>query len=198
MPNDTSLFEPTVNGKALSHGNIISDAQHQREIIPSPGESMIQVIARAASDVTVDITKMQELVTLQRELMSIQAEQAFNASLAELQTKLPRVKKSGEVDFTSSKGRTHYKYAKYEHIDAAIRPLLAAHGFSLSFNCDGNMYIGKLSHARGHFQTAQIKLGADNSGNKNEIQAIGSTLTYAKRILAGMLLNIVTDRKSVV
>jgi hypothetical protein len=53
-------------------------------------------------------------------------------------------------------------------------------------------YTGKLSHVKGHSETRSISLPADSSGGKNSIQAVGSTTSYAKRYLVGMLLNIIT------
>jgi hypothetical protein len=118
--------------------------------------------------------------------------------MARLQPKLPRIEKKGRIDFVSNKTgeRQTTPFARYEDIDAAIRPLLSDEGFSLSFDtewgADGVTARGTLSHRAGHARTATIRLPLDSSGSKNSLQAMGSTVSYAKRYLVGMLLNIVT------
>lgn len=186
MPNDTSLFEPTVNGKALSHGNF----ETNKSLTPERPLSIVEIIGRIASDPSTDVAKMQELLGMQKEFMAIEAEQAFNVSMAMLQSELPPIAKHGVVDH--GQGKTKFKFAKYEHIDAAIRPVLMRHGFSFSFDMRGGIYFGTISHVQGHYKTAQITLKEDVSGSKNSLQAIGSSSSYARRYLVSMLLNIVT------
>jgi uncharacterized protein YyaL (SSP411 family) len=39
-----------------------------------------------------------------------------------------------------------------------------------------------VSHRDGHFEETTLAAGRDESGNKNSIQAVGSTLTYLQRM----------------
>jgi hypothetical protein len=52
-------------------------------------------------------------------------------------------------------------------------------------------YTGKVSHIDGHSRDAQIVLPADTGPGRNAVQSHGSTITYAKRYLLTMLLNLV-------
>lgn len=157
---------------------------------------MMAIIAAAASDQTVDVAKMTALLDMQERIMAKQAEIDFSAAMSRLSGKLAGVKISRTAG-VSYKGEEAFKFAPYEAIDAAIRPLLAEEGFSLSFNSDareggGAVITGTLSHAGGHSRKASLPLPLDNSGGKNNIQGMGSTISYGKRYTVGMLLNIVT------
>lgn len=150
--------------------------------------NMVAVIERAAINPDVGINKMQQLLDMQERIMAKNAEAAFNQAMAKLQPEMPVIERS-------AKGHNS-KYAKYEDIDEQLRPLYTAHGFSVSFTSrkDGQdvIYFGTLRHVDGHAEIAQIDLPADSGGSKNAIQAKASTMTYAKRYLLTMLLNVVT------
>lgn len=159
---------------------------------PAPAQNssaFLAVVERIAQDPNIDVAKVQSVLDMQERVMAKEAEMAFNRAMARLQPKLPVIKKNSKAH--------NSKYAKYEHIDAKIRPLYSAEGFSISFTSkrqqDGSVtYYAHLNHVDGHSVTAEISLDADTSGSKNSIQARGSSVTYAKRYLVCMLFNIVT------
>lgn len=155
--------------------------------------SLIEVISVAASDPNIDPTKMAQIVDLQMRIQEKQAEIAFNEAMSRLQPKLPRIEKNGVIGINST---TKTKYAKYEDIDVAIRPLLAEEGFSISYRTafvEGKLIVnGILRHRMGHKEECSIPLPVDASGAKNATQGMGSTLSYGKRYTLCALLNIVT------
>jgi len=165
-----------------------------------PQGSILAVIARAAADPSVDVTKMSALLELQERVMQKHAEAEYNAAMSRLQPRLPRITKKGKIQYEDKKtGKlVSTPFAKYEDIDAAIRPMLCEEGFSISFGTqtrDGGGLIisATLSHNAGHSRTESMPLPADTSGSKNAIQAMGSTLSYGKRYLVCAMLNIITE-----
>jgi hypothetical protein len=73
-------------------------------------------------------------------------------------------------------------------------------GLSLSFTAPprqadggGAAMVGRLSHVQGAFREAEISLPLDSGPGRNNLQAMGSTISYGKKYLAFMLLNIVTE-----
>ena len=160
---------------------------------PSTGD-FLAVIKQAAMDPSVDVQKMHGLLDVQERMMNKQAEINFNNALGDIQSDLPRIKKSAKI---IHKGQLISTYATYEDIDAVIRPLLQANGFSLRFNSresNGKVVItGTLAHRDGHSITDEIPLSIDSSGAKNNVQGVGSTIAYGKRYLVGMLLNLVFE-----
>lgn len=157
----------------------------------------LQVIQSVVENPNMNPEVIHRLIDAQERVLNKNAEMAFHAAMARLQPRLPRIEKKGKIDFTSKKTGEQQvtPYARYEDIDQAIRPLLSEEGFSLSFNTewgnDGVMASGTLAHREGHHQQASIRLPLDTSGSKNNIQAMGSTISYARRYLTKMLLNIV-------
>lgn len=161
--------------------------------------SIIEVISRAAQDPSIDVEKMTKLVELHERIQLREAKAEYNQAMARLAMQMPRVTRSGVVSYEKNGQKTEaFKFATYEAIDKAIRPLLSAEGFSLSFKTEqreggGVIVTGTLNHIGGHSESASIPVALDTSGGKNNIQAMGSSFSYGKRYTATMLLNIVTE-----
>lgn len=153
---------------------------------------MMQAISRAAMDPTVDVAKMQALLDMAERMQATAARVEYQAAMARLQAKLPRIEKDGAIVVS---GQTRSRYATLENIDRVIKPLLAEEGFALQFDTqflDNRLVIeGRLTHAAGHSEIKRIPLALDTSGSKNNTQATGSTISYGQRYLIKMFLNIV-------
>lgn len=165
--------------------------QDQLPGMPEP-TSLLAVISRAASDPNVDIEKMERLMAMHERMTAKQAEVAYNAALAVMQPELPVITERGEIK--NRDGGVQSKYAKWEDINDAIRPVLAKHGFALTFR-PGNegtsiKVTGFLRHKDGHSDEATFVLPPDTSGSKNAVQAAASSISYCKRYVANSLLNI--------
>ncbi len=157
--------------------------------------SLLPAIITLARDPSVDVMKLDALMKMQRELQADQARQEAIQAFARLSAVMPRVKKNGTIDLGKSGS---IAFAKWEDMDKVIRPLLSAEGFTLSFNSaerqgGGLVVTGELMHRSGHVRTATIPLALDSGPGRNNLQAMGSTLSYGKRYCAEMLLNIVRE-----
>lgn len=159
----------------------------------------IQQILRAAGDGTTEASKVRELYAIAKEMKADYAKDMFYAALARVQRDLPRISKDGHAIVKDKQTGALVRdtaYARYEDIDKAVRPLLAAEGFAVSFDSKtgqgGTVFDCKLSHSEGHSETKYLSLPIDASGGKNAIQGMGSSVSYAKRYLLGMHLNIIT------
>ncbi len=154
--------------------------------------SLMEVIARAASDPNVDIDKMERLIEMQERIQRRNAEVAYSAALAELQPRLPVISERGGIKDRA--GNVQSTYALWEDVNEAIRPLLSEFGFALSFKVhrseDQISVTGILSHREGHKEETTLALPTDTSGSKNAVQAVGSSTQYGKRYTAFALLNI--------
>jgi hypothetical protein len=151
-----------------------------------------------ASDPAFDATKFDAVLAAQERLEARQAEIEFNRALARLSKEMPRVKKNGRVELGPGKGS--YAFTTWEDIDKVIRPLMTEEGFTLSFDSSprqgdgGGMVVkGTLLHRDGHSRSASMPLALDTGPGRNNLQAMGSTLSYGKRYCAEMLLNIVRE-----
>jgi hypothetical protein len=108
-----------------------------------------------------------------------------------MQNVLPILAERGEIKLKN--GKTH-TYALWEDINEIIKPILAEHGFALTFRTgrdqDQILVTGVLSHKDGHKEETTMHLPVDLTGNKNAVQAIGSSTSYGKRYVAQALLNL--------
>ncbi len=156
--------------------------------------SLIDVIAQAARDPSVDIDKMERLIAMQERVQDREAETAYYAALAEMQPNLPVIDERGGIK--DRNGNIQSTYALWEDVNEALRPVLAEHGFSLTFKVErGESEIrvtGILAHRSGHKEQTTLSLPSDTSGSKNAVQAVGSSASYGKRYTAYALLNITT------
>lgn len=165
-----------------------------RESVPavvSEADAILGVIERASRDPQVDMDKMERLIAMRERLRAIDAETRFSAALAEMQDELPVIEERGKIDIGRGKPQA---YALWEDINEAIKPVLARHGFSLTFRTGETesrvIVTGILRHKGGHKEETTMKLPIDTSGSKNAVQAVGSSTSYGKRYTAAALLNL--------
>ena len=133
-----------------------------------------------------DVDKLQKLFELQLAWEKNEAQKAFVVALNQFKANPPQISKNKAVDFTSQKGRTHYKHATLDNVSGLIGEALAAVGISHRWETeqlDGGLIKVTciLTHSLGHSERVWLQASRDESGNKNNIQAVGSTVTYLQR-----------------
>ena len=186
---DLEFHQETTTMGALAKAEPVSG-----EVIQTNPNTIMEVISRAAADPNTDVDKLERLLQMYERISDRDAKAAYAAALSEMQPKLPVINERGKI--STDKGKTtQSRYALWEDINEAIGPVLAEHGFGLSFRtgqtAEGKITVtGILSHRGGHQEETQIILPHDSSGNKNAVQAVGSSTSYGKRYTAMALLNI--------
>lgn len=147
----------------------------------TPMAMISQAVANGASIETVE-----KLMALQERYEAAQARKAFDNAMAEAKAEIPVIAKNREVDFTSSKGRTNYRHEDLAEIARTVNPILAKYGLSYRFrsSVEGAMVSVTcvVSHRAGYSEENTLTAASDESGSKNSIQAVGSSLTYLQRM----------------
>jgi hypothetical protein len=133
-----------------------------------------------------DTQLAEKLMDLTERWQKSQARRAFDEAIGAAKAEIPVIAKNREVDFTSTKGRTHYRHEDLAEIARTVDPILAKFGLSYRFRVSSavNEPVSVtciLSHRDGHSEETTLHAGRDESGNKNSIQGIGSTITYLQR-----------------
>lgn len=146
----------------------------------------MDMLARAVQS-GADIEMIEKLMVLQERWEANQARKAFDHAMAAAKAEIPKIGKNREVDFTSTKGRTHYRYEDLGEIAKVVDPILAKHGLFYRYRTTSNLnepvtVTCIVSHRDGHFEENTLSAGRDDSGNKNSIQAVASTSTYLQRM----------------
>nr|NLU60453.1 single-stranded DNA-binding protein [Pseudomonas sp. BIGb0427] len=173
--------------------NVARVEQPNTPVIAAESVTILQIIQQVAMSPSADIDKMERLMAMHQNIQAQQAKQQFDEALAQMQEELPVIGERGGIKDKS--GRIQSTYALWEDINEMIKPVLARHGFALSFrtprNERGIEVEGVLSHRAGH-RNHLLVLPADTTGSKNGVQAVASSVSYGKRYTAGALLNFTT------
>lgn len=132
-----------------------------------------------------DMDQLQKLMDLQERWEANEARKAYVAAMNAFKQDPPDLFKNRHVSYQTSKGKTEYDHASLDHIANQISGAMSAHG--LSFRWDTEQEEGRIrvtcviTHEQGHSERVSLQAGADESGGKNSIQAIGSTVSYLQR-----------------
>jgi len=166
--------------------------------------TILDIINRAAFDPSVDANKIERLLEMTLKFQAADAKTAYARAMIAMKPQLPIIDRKGRIvihekgkEKTDANIQQSTPYARWEDIDAAITPILAAHGFVLTFRtgagAEGRITVtGILTHKDGHSEESTMPLPLDTSGSKNNVQAAGSSTSYGKRYTATALLNIRT------
>ncbi|WP_245270479.1 ERF family protein [Mesorhizobium ciceri] len=130
---------------------------------------------------------LERLLALQERWEASQARKAFDEAMSAAKSEIPIISKNRTVDFTSAKGRTHYKHEDLAEIARTVNPILGKHGLSYRFRTSSAAsepvsVTCIVSHRLGYFEENTLVGPRDDSGNKNSLQQVGSTLTYLQRM----------------
>jgi hypothetical protein len=163
---------------------------------PAAEQSLVNLIARAATDPATDVAKLQALLDMQERILKREAVGAYNQAMAAVAAELEPIGKDAR--------NTHIgnRYARLETIDAALRPIYSRHGFSVRYGsepaADGSVRVTcTVAHREGHSETLALTapvdaLGTGGRASKTGVQAIGSSVTYLRRYLLCMAWNVMT------
>jgi ERF superfamily len=146
----------------------------------SPAAMMLAAMERGAT-----LEQVEKMMDLQERFERREAEKAFFAALSGLRSEAIEVVKRKRVHFVSQKGTTDYKHAELSDVIEAAQPAMAKHG--LSHRWDVKQEARRItvtcivSHAMGHSINVSLTADPDDTGNKNPIQQVASTITYLER-----------------
>lgn len=167
--------------------NAVAEINHRSEVVAhrEPVMTPMEMLDRAVSS-GASVETLTQLMVLQERWEANQARKAFDEAMAAAKARMPAIVKTRKVDFTTAKGRTNYQYEDLASIMNQIGPVLSANGLSVRYRtqAEPNQPISVtciISHRMGHSEENTLMAGRDDSGNKNSIQAIGSTVTYLQR-----------------
>jgi hypothetical protein len=159
------------------------------------GDGILNVIARAAADPNVDIDKLERLLAMQERVMGREAETAFNVAMNAAQAEMR------PISANASNPQTKSRYASFDKLDKALRPIYTQHGFSLSFD-EGDSpkpehvrVICYVAHTAGHTRTYHRDMPADGKGAKGgdamtKTHAAGAAGSYGARYLLKGIFNV--------
>lgn len=167
----------------------------ENAVVSDYGTGLLEVIARAARDPSVDIDKMERLIAMQERVQGREAEIAFNVSLNAAQSAMR------PIAANASNPQTRSRYATFDKLDRVLRPIYTEHGFSLSFDegdspkPDHVRVLCYVSHVAGYTRTYHRDMPADGKGAKGgdvmtKTHAAGAAGSYGARYLLKGIFNV--------
>lgn len=175
---------------------------HESQLVTMGGQLSPADLIRAVIDKGVTLESVgvvERLVALAERQEARGAEKQFAAAFVALQSEMPNIQASRAVPNKDNSIR--YKFAPFEDIMEAVKPLLRKHGFTVSFSmsfADGRVIQAcMLQHTGGHSRTNQFmaRIGHGPPGS-SEAQGDGAASTYAKRFALCDALNITIEHDS--
>lgn len=176
--NDTEVID--VESRAATNTAIVAAP----EVAAGPLAMAMQAMKSGMS-----VADMRDLLNLQKEFEANEARKAYVADMAEFKRNPPEIIKNKKVRFgqdNNGNGGTEYMHATIGDVTSLTVEALAAHGFSHRWDTEqregGQIFVSCiLTHKLGHSERTTLNSGRDESGKKNNIQALASTVTYLQR-----------------
>lgn len=167
-------------------GNLVTQAEAaERRLVetgaasaPPQGETVAGALVRIVQqNPNMDLEKVRGMMEIAREWEGEEARKAYLDALARAQASMAIVAKQQESH--------HGKYADYGAVVRTIAPVLAREGLSFDHEIqqEGATITVScvLSHEAGHSRRVTMSAPPDDSGKKNAIQQIRSTVKYLQR-----------------
>ena len=145
-----------------------------------------------------DLAQLEKLMDLQERWEANEARKAYVAALSGFKSNPPRIGKNKHVSFTTSKGQTEYWHATLDNVVNTVSPALSVHGLAFQWftvQAEGGQ-IGVrcvLRHIQGHAEELSLFGPRDESGGKNSIQGVGSTVSYLQRYTLLSILGLASE-----
>lgn len=183
--------DPVVEGQIVLHQDApLTTLPADGAVSAQAAMAMIELSRREGGQI--DIETLRELRGMAKELRDEERLQWFSRELAAAQSECQAVVKAAEVKLSKPGGEDKggYKYAANEDIDEMLRPVMTKYGFSVTYDREprqgdggGFNVTGTLWHRSGHFIKASFPLPLDSGPGRNNLQAAGSTDTYAQKYI---------------
>lgn len=152
-----------------------------REIATTEVQAGPLAMAMQAMKAGMSIADMRGMLELQKDWEANEARKAYVQAMSEFKRNPPEIFKRKEVAFSG----TQYMHATLGDVTQAIMQALAEHGISHRWDTvqDGGQIVVTciLTHKLGHSESTRLEGAPDDSGKKNRIQQVASTVTYLQR-----------------
>ena len=168
--------------------------EDQKEYIPATVETTLpqavgkntpaDLLAIAVTQ-NADLEKLSKLMDLQERWEKNEARKKYIKAMAAFKANPPKIAKAIHVKYMTKKGEVEYKHADLAEAAMSIGMALSEHGLSAVWKTNQDKsqisVTCTITHVDGHSESTTISAGPDTSGGKNDLQAIGSTITYLQR-----------------
>jgi hypothetical protein len=162
--------------------------------------NLLSLIERVLTDPSLPLDRVEQAFAFYQKVRADAARQRFMEALVEAQSEMEPVRKD------ATNPQTRSRYATYDALDRAIRPIYVRHGFAPTYRTEPSEHpdhvrvVMTLMHIGGHERDYVADLPADGKGAKgNDVMtkthAFGSALSYGRRYVLGGAFNVITTER---
>lgn len=189
-----------MNALAQAESQVIDAAPAQAKPLAAQPTFQTPAVATPAALVQMAVQngasmeQLEKLLALQERWEAGEARKAFTAAMAAFKKNPPTISKDKDVEYTGTK----YSHATLGNVTRQIVAALANHEISHSWSTvqlDGGQVAVTctLTHSMGHSESVTLQSAKDDSGKKNNIQALGSAITYLQRYTLLAITGLATE-----
>lgn len=150
--------------------------QQEPETAPSPA-SLLEIAVKKGAD----IEQLERLLAMQLNYEKNEAKKAYHKAMAGFKSQPPVIEK----DQTVTHSGMSYKHASLSNVTSLINAALSNFNLSASWTTKqehGQVFVTcTITHELGHSESTTLSSEPDTSGKKNNIQSLGSAVTYLQR-----------------
>lgn len=149
---------------------------------PDPNMNPMQMLSLAVQR-GVDTVQLEKLMDLKERWEAGEAKRAFTEAMAAFKAEPTKIVKTKDVNIP---GGAKFKHATLADVVDGVVANLSKHGLShrwVTEQQDRNAVTVRciLTHVAGHSEECVLQAPPDDSGKKNSIQQVASTVTYLQR-----------------
>ena len=159
----------------------------------------IELYTRCAADKEFPLERLERVMAMRNALIEKDNENAWLGSMALAQQKMKAIVANANNEQTKS------RYATYDQLDAAVRPIYSRFGFMLTFDTEDtdrtdNVRVVCFVSCCGHTRRYHIDIPADGKGAKggdvmSRTHATKSAISYGQSALLTMIFNLAVSGK---
>jgi len=164
----------------------------------SQPESLLNFVAQALHDPAIEVSKLDALLRMQREIVADERKIAFYRGMRAAQAEMRPVTRD------AANATTNSRYVTFEALDRAIRPIYTKHGFLVMCDSEptseGVRIWCEVAHADGFSKVINAEAPLDTAGprgtpNKTPIHGWKSAISYLRRATLEMAFNLSTTNE---
>lgn len=181
----------------------VAKRKAEEETVPAPSPSiadnLLPMLREILTNPAISPERVTQTLDFYERMDRMQGKKAFDAALADAKAEFNPIVKKHLVQYGEGVRATKYKHEDLFDVLAAVEPALSKHGVIVRYRATSNInepvrVTCVVSHRGGYSEETTLTAGADNSGAKNSIQQIGSTLTYLQRYTLRLALGLAASR----
>lgn len=164
---------------------------------PSIADNLLPMLREILTNPAISPERVTQTLDFYERMDKLQGKKEFDAAIADAKAEFEPIIKRRVVERGGTAGS--YKHEDLADIDGAVRPAMSKYGLNYRYRASSNpnepiRVTCVITHRQGYSEETTLSAGADSSGGKNTIQAIGSTVTYLQRYTLRLALGLAAAR----